>query len=59
MKKIMKVTVGLIMSFMMLFAFTACGGGGAAGPLSAGGERHRARGAHPEKSSFLFGANRL
>ena len=30
MKKIMKVTVGLIMSFMMLFAFTACGGGGAA-----------------------------
>lgn len=29
MKKIMKVTVGLIMSFMMLFAFTACGGGAA------------------------------
>ena len=32
MKKIMKVTVGLVMSFMMLFAFAACGGGGAAEP---------------------------
>ncbi len=26
MKRIMTVTVGLVMSFMMLFAFTACGG---------------------------------